>query len=159
MSIVVPELQSMFAQDAVQTMQMLLESLGNEWDVAAETLSRDNQRLRELLSQARAAIESLSPQDGELKGLSEQIGKGLDEAPSPSLALSHLTADNERLRALLERVLVACEDAADGPQWEPLLDVRGEIYRHLREVAARGWSFWDALSFRERMAQLRAGSV
>jgi hypothetical protein len=31
--------------------------------------------------------------------------------------------------------------------------LRSDAYRHLREVAARGWSFWDVFSFRERMAR------
>ena len=39
---------------------------------------------------------------------------------------------------------------------EALMSLRSDAYRHLREVAARGWSFWDVFSFRERMARLRA---
>jgi hypothetical protein len=38
---------------------------------------------------------------------------------------------------------------------EALMAARSDAYRHLREVAARGWSFWDVFSFRERMARFR----
>ncbi len=38
---------------------------------------------------------------------------------------------------------------------EALMAARSDAYRHLREVAARGWSFWDVFSLRERMARFR----
>jgi hypothetical protein len=34
--------------------------------------------------------------------------------------------------------------------------VRTEAYRHLRQLAVRGWSFFDVSGFRERMARARA---
>jgi hypothetical protein len=37
-----------------------------------------------------------------------------------------------------------------------MVAMRSDAYRHLREVAGRGWSFWDVSHFRERMARLRA---
>ena len=50
-----PELTSPFAQDAAQTLQMLLESLAAEWDSAAEQLRGDNETLARLLLSAREA--------------------------------------------------------------------------------------------------------
>ena len=158
MGVIAPELQSMFVQDTGQTLQMLLESLANEWDTAAENLSADNRRLVELLTQARAAIQSLPAGDDGLASLAEEIDRGLDDPPNESLAISYLSARHDRLGALVERTLVACEDAVGRPKFEPLMPVRGAIYGHLRGVAARGWSFWDVFGFRERMARLRAGS-
>ena len=159
MGVVAPELHSMFAQDTGQTMQMLLESLANEWDTAAETLSSDNTRLRDLLSQAAAAIRSLRHRDDGLVALAEEIEAGLNVPPEESVAVSRLSARNAQLLALLERTLVACEDADGQPQFEALRPVRQSIYHHLRNVAGRGWSFWDVLSFRERMAGLRADTA
>ncbi len=158
MGVVAPELHSMFAQDTGQTMQMLLESLANEWDTAAETLSSDNRRLRDLLSQAAAAIRFLRDPDEGLVSLAEEIEAGLNVPPEESLAVSRLSARNAQLLALLERTLVACEDARQ-PQFELLRPAGQSIYQHLRDVAGRGWSFWDVLSFRERMARLRAASA
>ncbi len=159
MSVIAPELQSMFAQDTGQTLQMLLESLANEWDTAAETLVGDNRRLVDLLTQARAALSSLPAGHEGLGALAEEIGRELDGPPSESLAVSQLSACRERLYGLLERTIVACEEGADRPELAPLMPVREAIYRHLRVVAARGWSLWDALSFRERMARWRAESA
>ncbi len=149
----------MLALDTAQTVQMLLESIANEWDTAAETLHADNQRLGELLAQAATAIRSLAGAGARLAALAEQIEDALNQPADDSLAISRLTARNQRLRAVLEETLVVLEDAAGQPGLAALLPLREAIYRHLRSVAARGWSFWDALSFRERMAKLRAGPV
>jgi hypothetical protein len=59
--VIAPELSSAFAQDAAQTVQMLLESLASEWDTAAEQLSLDNETLERLLSASRDAMVSIPP--------------------------------------------------------------------------------------------------
>ena len=145
------EVQSLFGQDALQTGQMLLEMLANELDGAADSLFRDNEALVELLGRGAAAVRPLDA------ALAEETQAGLAEQTDGSLKLSALSARNSRLRGLLERLLVVCEDAAAGGKHAALMAVRADAYRHLRDVATRGWSFWDMLSFRERMAQLRAG--
>ena len=146
-----PEVQSLFGQGALQTAHMLLEMLANEIDGATDSLAGDNQTLCGLLARAASAVSAL---DG---ALAQETAAALAEPTPPSLTLAALTARNQRLRSLLERLLVVCEDAAaDAPQGETLMAVRSDAYRHLRQVAARGWSFWDVLSFRERMARLRA---
>ena len=155
MSAILPELQTQFAQDATQTMQMLLESLIGEWDAAAENLQADDRRLRELLASARGAILSARSPGERLESLAREIEDGLAVPAAGSLLVSALSEENRSLRALLERVIVACEEM--GGESGPLGPVRSETYAHLREIAGRGWSFWDVMSFRERMARFRAG--
>ena len=145
------EVQSLFGQDALQTGQMLLEMLANELDGAADSLFRDNEALVELLGRGAAAVRPLDA------ALAEETRAALAEETEASLALSALSARNGRLRSLMERLLVVCEDAAGSGEDTTLMAVKSDAYRHLREVSARGWSFWDMFSFRERMARLRAG--
>ena len=145
------EVQSLFGQDALQTSQMLLEMLSNELDGAADNLFRDNETVAALLARGAAAVRPLDA------ALAEETRAALAEATEASLTLSALSARNGRLRALMERLLVVCEDAAAGEEHAELMGVRADAYRHLRDVAGRGWSFWDMLSFRERMARFRAG--
>ncbi len=145
-----PEVQSLFGQDMLQTMQMLLETVTNELDSAADSLVRDNRTLCELLTRGAGAVRTL---DG---GLAEGIGAALGEPADPSLTITTLATRNQRLRGPLERLLVVCEDAVGtATENEALMAARSDAYRHLREVAARGWSFWDVFSFRERMARFR----
>ena len=101
LSTIAPELQTMLALDTVQTVQMLMESIANEWDTAAETLYADNGHLSALLAQAAAAIRSLPGAKAELALLAEQIDGALNEPTDDSLAISRLTTRNERLRAVL----------------------------------------------------------
>ncbi len=151
---IAPEVRSLFALDSIQTAQMLLELLAGQWDTAAETLARDNETLSSVLGRAQALLRDRGKRD--LAALADEIAAALPEPARPSLAISALSARNSGLRSLLERVLVACEEAAGDGDAEALTALRAEIYRHLRAVAVRGWSFWDALSFRERMARARA---
>jgi len=154
MADIAPEVQSQFGQNALEVAQMLLEMLAQEVDGAADNLARDNQTLRDLLGRAVAPLRPID------SALAEETAAALAEPADPSLTLAALTAHNQRLRGLLERLLVVCEDAVGGPQAsEELMAVRADAYRHLREVAARGWSFWDVFSFRERMARLRASGA
>lgn len=151
MSDIAPEVPSLFGQEAILLSQMLLEMLISEADSAADDLARDNQTLCELLGRA---VVALRPVD---TALAEETAAALAEPTDPSLTVTALTVRNQRLRGLLERLLVVCEDAAASAQADQdLMSVRSDAYRHLREVAARGWSFWDVFSFRERMARLRA---
>jgi hypothetical protein len=129
-----------FIEDAVRTSQMLLESVIGEL-AGGDGGAANSEALRGIL--ARAA-EATRAHDTALAG--EIAAAAPDES-----------AGGETLSRLLERFLVACEDAlAAGVAGQPLLTVRAEAYGHLRRVAASGWSFWDMASFRERMARLRA---
>ena len=157
--VILPELQSMFAQDAVQVMSMMMESLAGEWDTAAQDLDCDNRALGELLSQAGSAISSLPQSNDSRAALVNEIESVLAEAPADSLALSVLGARHSRLKGVMERVLVELEEAVGQPGMEALDAVRQAVYRHLRRVALRGWSFWDVASFRERMVRARAEAI
>ena len=153
---VAPEIQSEFALSVMQTIQMLLESLAASWDTAAEDLHRDNLRLADLLSESAEAIGALPRRNDTLTSFVSEIEVVMSGEEQQSLVVSAMTERNNQLRAILERVLVALEDVIDDNAYAGLLPVRRSIYQHLREVAVRGWSFWDAASFREIMARARS---
>ncbi len=155
-TVILPELQTMFAQDSAQTLQMLIESIAGEWDTTAEDLRRDNLALQEMLDQAQRALSALPKGNESAASVVKEIDGALAAPADDSVALSALSARNARLRAALEALLVFLEDAAGAPGAEPLMALRRSAYEHLREVALRGWSFWDMMSFRERMASARA---
>jgi hypothetical protein len=153
---IAPELQSLFAQDAAQVLQMLTESLAAEWDTAVETMARDNEATAAILGQARDVITSAPGGNETLAGLVSDIDGVLSgRAGAESLALSSLAARNNSLRAVLERLIVALEDLSGEPGAAHLAPVRAAVYRQLREESVRGWSFFDVLSFRERIAAAR----
>lgn len=154
---IAPELSSAFAQDAAQTVQMLLESIASEWDTAAECLRRDNETLSALLSASRGPMmrassrnEGLSPIVTDIENLMRR------EDAEDSVALSRLSSRNIALRESLECVLVAFEDLTGEADYQEVDEVRRSFYAHLRDVASRGWSFWDVSSFRGRMATVRS---
>lgn len=149
-----PELQTMFAQDAAQTMAMLAESLAAEWDRAAEDLRADNAAIRALLQRAQAALKTLEGRNENRDSLVNQIDGVMRGAGDGDITISSLSAENQRLAAVLETLLCLAEDT-EGERG-PLADLRREAYAHLRRVAVRGWCFWDVASFRERMIRARS---
>ena len=152
--VLTPELQSAYAQDTASTLQMLLESLAAEWDSAAADLHSDNQALELLLRDVRDALN-----DGNegAHSLVTSIDETLAAAAGDSLVLSALSRRNVALRGALEAALVEIEDRiAQTKGSAALARARSAAYEHLRDVAARGWSFWDVASFREYMARYRA---
>jgi len=153
--VIAPEVTSAFALDATQTVQMLLESLASEWDTVAETLSRDNETLSSLLSASGEALRSAADGNESLAPIVSQIEQRLRDDGETSLVISDLASRNGCLRATLESVLVPFEDLTGRPGSENIDEARTRIYKHLKEVAARGWSFWDVSSFRGRMAALQ----
>jgi hypothetical protein len=97
----------------------------------AETKA-DGERIDALLSQVKQAVDASATNDAELLAITAQ-------PPAD---------DTQAKAALLERAIVALETSA-GRQPPELEAARNEIYAYLREVAGRGWSFWDMLSFRK----------
>jgi hypothetical protein len=154
----VPELTSAFAQDAAGTIQMLLESIAGEWDGAAEDFHNDNETLRGLLSLSRDAIEKVENRNESLAALVPEIEGCLRQEQDGSLTLPILKASNEVLRTTLERVVVEFEEVTGEAGYEEVDTVRRRIFGHLRDVATRGWSFWDVSSFRGRMTALRSAA-
>jgi len=157
--VIVPELTSAFAQDAAGTVQMLLESIASDWDTAAEDLRADNETLEALLSASRDAIENAASRNENLSLIVTEIESRLREKQEGTLTLTTLASRNDILKATLERILVAFEDLTGEGGFEEVDAVRGRIFAHLRDVATRGWSFWDVSSFRGRMAAVRSGAV
>jgi hypothetical protein len=152
-----PELQTMFAQDAAQVLTMLSESLAGEWDRAAADLRADNAALREILERAPAALRALAGRNENRDALVSAIDGVMREAGGgDDITLSSLSAENQRLAAVLEQLLCLAEDA--GGEDGPLAEVRREAFAHLRKMALRGWCFWDVASFRERMMRARSES-
>ena len=147
-----PEVQSLFGQSAIEISQMLLEMLAQEADGAADNLARDNETLSVILGRGALAVRPLNG------ALADETEAALSEPGQPSLTITALSDRNGRLRDLLDSLLAACEGTEADPD-EELASVRSEAYSHLREVAARGWSFWDVASFRERMARLRSSGT
>jgi hypothetical protein len=153
-----PELTSAFAQDAAQTLQMLLESIAAEWDTAAEDLRADNETLGRLLSASRDAVESAMPGNERLRSLISQIKECLSEDEGGSISLSALTSRNNALRETLEQTLVAFEDISGEAGFAYIEPVRSEMFSHLRDTATRGWSFWDVSSFRGKIAAIQSAT-
>lgn len=156
--LIAPELTSPFAQDAAQTLQMLLESLAAMWDSAADELRRDNQTLTGLLISSREAIKSVSDGNESFVEIVSEIEQRLSADAVDSISISALSSRNNALRGTLERILMAFEDVTGEPAFAATTSVRGDIYGHLRDVATRGWSFWDVSSFRGRMTAVQAAA-
>jgi hypothetical protein len=150
-----PELSSLYTQDAAQTLAMLLESLAADWDTAVEDLVSANTAVRDLLTQT---ISVLAPGEGNEPATAfvKQCEDAIGVPPAASLRISELTAESESLRAALEQVVEALEDIAAGSADAPAMALRRSIYAHLRTEAGAGWSFWDVASFRERMVTLKS---
>jgi hypothetical protein len=156
---ILPEVMSAYGQERVQLALFLLENLAQMWDTEVQDLVHDNQEMAGILRQAATAIAAL-PRDQrprELRELATPLRAATRRRGDGSLVVSALAKRNEELGRLLERLAVVCEEAVGDPSLETLLPVRERIYCHQREVTSRGWTVWDPLSFRERMAAGQAG--
>ena len=154
--VIAPELTLPFAQDTAQTLQMLLESLANEWDTTAQRLRRDNHILAGLLAESRNAINGAVYGNESFVALVSEIEQRLSEDRADSIEIAALSSRNDALLRTLEQTLMAFEDMTGEQASEGITSARGAIYGHLRDVATRGWSFWDVSSFRGRMTAIRA---
>lgn len=148
------EATSDYARHQANLCLMLLQSVAAELDSAAHDLVQDIAALREVLSLAQDALRTLP--DAEARALAEEVDGALAEGHGTDLRLSTLRRQGDRLRALLERFLCLCEDAAGTPAYDALAPARLAAYSHLQQAALRGWTFWDASSFREALARWRA---
>ena len=151
---ILPELKTPFAQDQAQLSLMLLETLAQQWDIAADSLAKDNREMREIFRQAVSIVSALprGQRPAELRGLQTALRSASRRRDEDSLAISALAARNNDLRALLETLVVACEEAEGNPALASLMPLRQRIYDHLWNVDCRGWTFWDTLSFRGQVS-------
>lgn len=147
----VPELQSLFAQEAATAVSMLIESLAAEEDTLAEDLRADNERLRGILKSAREPLRRNEGADS----LVLKIDGVLAQAGDERIAISSLSSENDRLNDALADLLELTEDS-QGDEDCGLDTVRAQAYGHLRRVAVRGWSYLDVSGFRERIVKARA---
>lgn len=147
---ILPELKTPFAQDQVQLSLMLLEALAQQWDIAADSLLKENREMREIFRQAVSIISALprGQRPAELRGLQTALRWAARGRHKGSFTISVLAARNNELRAFLEKLVVACEEAEGNPALASLMPLRQRIYDHLWNVDCRGWTFWDGLSFR-----------
>ena len=151
-AVISPELTTGFAMEAASVVGMIIESLAAEIDTEAETLVRDNEALRKLLALVKDALAS----NGNAASLVKEVDGVIGQGGGGSLALSALTAEHAALMGTLERFLQFAEDAQGTPESEALATVRRAAYRHLKEAAVRGWSFFDVSGFREKIVSARA---
>ena len=156
---ILPELKTAYAQDQVQLSLMLLQAVAQEWDTAADNLVKDNREMRDIFKEAVAVIGGIprAMRPRELRGLISPLRKAARGREGDSFAISALSERNNELKALLERLLVACEEAVGDPRLEALMPLRQRIYDHLWEVDVRGWAFWDTLGFRGKVVSRRGG--
>jgi len=154
---ILPELKTPFAQDQVQLSLMLLETLAQEWDVAADNLVKQNREMRDIFREAVGAISALprATCPADLRAVLSPLRSAARGRDGDSFTLSALTERSKELRGLLERLLVACEEAVGNQELESLMPVRQRIYDHLWNVDCRGWSFWDTMSLRGRAVPRR----
>jgi hypothetical protein len=151
----IPELTSLFAQEAGQAASMLIESLAASWDTEAEDLQTDNASLREILAGGRDALASLAG-NTTAGPLVSYIDGVLGEEGDGRIAVSSLARENSRLLSALEKLLEFIEDTDGEEGCETLEPVRRAAYRQLRRAAVRGWAYFDVSAFRERIVRARA---
>ncbi len=148
-----PELQTPFAQEAAQAAAWLAESLAAELDTVVENLAQDNQVLRRILTDGQVQLAAAGGNIPASAAVNE-TESALAQTGSGSLKISDLTAENRSLMAALAVMLEQLEDMRGDPGDKT--ELRTEAYRHLRQVAVRGWSFFDVSGFRERIVRARA---
>ncbi|MEO7667608.1 MAG: hypothetical protein ABIU97_11340 [Dehalococcoidia bacterium] len=153
--VLLPELQTPFAQEAAQAVAMLAESLAAEWDTEVEDLLADNSTIRQILVTARDELAALNGNDIAAEAV-KVIEAALESEADGRLTVSALNTENGTLRLALATLLELLEDMHGENGYERLASSRAAAYNHLRQVAVRGWSFFDVSGFRERIVQARA---
>lgn len=150
--VMTPELTTGYALEAASVAGMMIESLAAEWDTEVETLVSDNKQLKKLLAEIREALGRNANAESVVNEVDGVLGQGGDAG----LTLSALTSENARLMGGIERFLQFAEDAQGTPEAESLAAARAATYRRLKDVAVRGWSFFDVAGFREKIVAARA---
>ncbi len=149
------EVPSAYSKAQAQFCFMLLEDLANRWNEAAHHLFHDIRELEEILGQARDLLKRLPQDDPQVSSLLQTLEVALQGGVGEDLRLSALEERHRRLLGALERLLCLCEDKVNEPAYEALMPVRSRAYQHLRREAARGWTFWDILSFRNYIMKVK----
>jgi hypothetical protein len=143
MADVLPELRSAYAQWQTQMALLVLGVLALELDGSVQDLLDENRNLRNLFGRAAQAVEGLGRDvSTPLAGLAPDLKGKSKEADGEPYTISALSARNGELRALLTRLLAACEDVAELRRREPLQPLRDEAYALLRRQAGKRWDLF-----------------
>jgi hypothetical protein len=149
------EVPSLYGKAQAQLAFMLLETVAAGLDEAAHYLYHDIQELRRLLGQVQEAIARVPQDHPRMAPLTQRLAEALAQEAGHDLRLHRLEALHRQLMGSLEVFLCLCEEVRGDPRYEPLMPLQAAAYDHLRRAAVRGWTFWDALSFRERILKER----
>ncbi len=136
---IMPELRSSYAQAQAMYMILLLGVLTKYWDGHVQTLVDDNREMRGLFEDAAEALGSAgtSGRQGEPDALAVEL-RGEAGHASTSLRMTDLLEENNRLRALLARLAVVCDQAEVDPTLSALKPLRPRLVEHMRrEVSQR----------------------
>jgi hypothetical protein len=133
MSHFAPELQTNYAKAQFAFSMLLFGIAQRDCDTAVPDLVQANRELRDLLTDARSALDGLTADgaDAARKALSSLPGE------AKSLRLSDLRADNDALRAVIGDLAPVLEPAADVDALAALRDVRKRTYAWLSADAAK----------------------
>ena len=123
---VLPEVKTAYATAQVSYAIMLLGALAAEWDGAAQRLVEDNAALRGL---AARAAEATGIGDAALVAELRAAAVETDR----DVRITTLSAANDRLRALLSRLILA----GDTHGLEPASALREDSMQELRESVQR----------------------
>jgi hypothetical protein len=128
-----PEVQSTYGKAQFAFSMMLFTIALRDYDSAVPDLLEANATLRALLSQTGEALASIDT-DG-----AGAARAHIDVLPAPtrSLNLSDLRADNVALREALAGLATLIEPAADDPSLAPLREVREKVYAYLSADAKK----------------------
>lgn len=140
---VLPEVKTTYAQWQTQIALLVLGVLAQEWDGAVQDLLEENRGIRDIFGRAAPTLERLDRDDASpLAGLAGELEAQAQGADGEPFTISALAARNSDLRGSLTRLLVACEDAAEGPEYESLRPLRDEAYALLRRQAGKRWDLF-----------------
>ena len=123
---VLPEVKTPYATAQVSYAIMLLSALAAEWDGAAQRLVEDNGALRGLAARAAEV-----PGIGDAALVAELRAAGAET--DPDVRITTLSAANDRLRALLSRLILA----SDAHGLERAGALREDSMEELRESVQR----------------------
>jgi hypothetical protein len=133
MTQVLPEVQSSFAQSQLLYITLLLNALARYWDDGVQNLVDNHREMREIFAQAADAVNTMPP-DAELQSLAADLRAESTRA-TPSLRMTALLEEDDRLRGLLARLTPLCDQAEAEPSLAPLLPVRQRLLQFLRRDA------------------------
>lgn len=133
MTQVLPDVQSSFAQAQLLYITLLLNALARYWDDGVQNLVDNHREMRDIFAHAADALDTMPP-DAELQTLAADLRTEAARA-TPSLKMTALLEEDDRLRGLLARLAPLCDRAEAESTLAPLLPVRQRLLQFLRRDA------------------------